>query len=176
VAAVHTAGLASTESLAGGPVALDFASAYEAHYDAALRWATALVRDPDVASDIVQEAFVRIFSRLRPLRDPSAFSGYLRRTVVNTAASRWRSESRDRIRAERNERLSTQVVAEMEVDPELLAAVERLQTRQRIVVILRYWLDWSERDIAIALGCRPGTVKSLNARALAALRTELGDA
>jgi RNA polymerase sigma-70 factor (sigma-E family) len=177
VAAVQTAGLASNERLAGEPaLALDFATAYERHYDEALRWATAIAQNPDAAADIVQEAFVRIFSRLRPLRDPSAFPGYLRRTIVNTATSRWRSESRDRLRAERNEQLATPMAPECDADPRLLAAVERLPQRQRLAIILRYWLDWSERDIAAALGCRPGTVKSLTSRALTTLRTELGDA
>jgi RNA polymerase sigma-70 factor (sigma-E family) len=177
VAAVQTVGLTSNQTLADGPAAvLDFATAYERYHQEALRWANAIVLNPDAAADIVQEAFVRIFSRLRPMRDPSAFPAYLRRTIVNTANSRWRTESRDRLRSERIERLTTQIVPEAEIDPELLLAVERLPHRQRLVVILRYWLDWSEHDIAAALGCRPGTVKSLNSRALATLRMEFGDA
>ena len=173
---MQTAGLASTEVLADEAVGLDFATAYATHYREALRWATAIVLDADVAADVVQESFVRIFSRLRTMRDPSAFPAYLRRTIVHTAASRWRWEGRDRVRAERCERLATRVVDQPDMDPELLRAVQRLPHRQRLVVIMRYWLDWSERDIAEAIGCRPGTVKSLGARALASLRTEVGDA
>ena len=56
---------------------------------------------------------------------------------------------------------------------ELLDAVARLPYRQRAVVVLRYYADFSERDIADALGCRPGTVKSLASRALDTLRQEL---
>ena len=160
--------------------ALDFERAYLDHFDEALRWATGLVADPSDAADLVHEAFVRIFGRVRPIRDPAAFRGYLRRTIVHGATSRWRSESRDRARAERSARLSASPIGTVEMDeatdPRLVDAVRALPARQRAVLILRYWLDWSEADIAEALQCRPGTVKSLAARALAALRSELDDA
>ena len=157
---------------------IDFERAYLEHFDDALRWASGLVADPADAADLVHEAFVRIFGRVRPLRDPAAFRGYLRRTIVHGATSRWRTESRDRARAERSARLSStrsDGSGETAVDPALVAAVRALPSRQRAVVILRYWLDWSEADIAAALACRPGTVKSLAARALTTLRSELAD-
>jgi RNA polymerase sigma-70 factor (sigma-E family) len=171
------------ELASGGTIgaALDFERAYLDHFDDALRWATGLVSDPADAADLVHEAFVRIFSRVRPIRDPAAFRGYLRQTIVHGATSRWRTESRDRARAERSARLDAAGAVSPSPDesgvgdPRLVAAVQALPARQRAVLILRYWLDWSEADIAGALGCRPGTVKSLAARALAALRTELGD-
>ena len=56
---------------------------------------------------------------------------------------------------------------------ELDAVVAELPYRQRAVLVLRYWLDLSEADIARSLGCRAGTVKSLHSRALARLRKEL---
>ena len=160
---------------------VDFEQAYLHHFDEALRWATGLVSDPADAADLVHEAFVRIFSRVRPIRDPAAFRGYLRRTIVHGATSRWRTESRDRARAERSARLDAAGATATapdeggSADPRIIEAVRALPERQRAVLILRYWLDWSEAEIAAALACRPGTVKSLAARALAALRTELDD-
>jgi RNA polymerase sigma factor (sigma-70 family) len=52
----------------------------------------------------------------------------------------------------------------------LLNALAALPERQRVAVVLRYWGDWTEREIAASLGCRPGTVKSLVSRALDELR------
>jgi RNA polymerase sigma factor (sigma-70 family) len=57
----------------------------------------------------------------------------------------------------------------------LVAALSGLSRRQREVVVLRYWLDFSEREIAQTLGIRPGTVKSTTSKALAALHSALGD-
>ena len=56
---------------------------------------------------------------------------------------------------------------------ELLDALRRLSYRQRSVIVLRYWLDLSEAEIAETLGCRPGTVKSLHTRAIEHLRKEM---
>jgi RNA polymerase sigma-70 factor (sigma-E family) len=162
----------------GSVDALDVERTYLEHFPDALRWATGLVSDPADAADLVQEAFVRIFRRVRRIQDPTAFRGYLRRTIVHGATSRWRHESRDRARADRSARLASRRSLDYlgeASDPQVVAAVRRLPARQRAVVILRYWLDWSAADIAEALDCRPGTVKSLSARALASLRTELHD-
>ena len=157
---------------------LDFARAYAEYHPQAIRWATAILGDPDAAGDVVQESFVRIFSSPRRLRRPEAFGPYLRRTIVRTAASRWRTIRRDEGRAVRAYRLDGDrdgdAADDRSCDPELLAAVRRLPPRQQMVIVLRFWLDWSERDIATALGCRPGTVKSLASRALDTLRTEVG--
>jgi RNA polymerase sigma factor (sigma-70 family) len=58
-------------------------------------------------------------------------------------------------------------------DGELLELIGDLPYRQRVVIVARYWGGWSEQEIAGALGCRPGTVKSLASRALNRLRTEV---
>jgi RNA polymerase sigma factor (sigma-70 family) len=107
----------------------------------------------------VYRAFDRIDSR----------QAYLRRAVVNRAKSRGRDERRHREKA-------TAFEEQVRLDPadaELLSLIARLPYRQRVVVVTRYWGDWSEQEIARALGCRPGTVKSLASRALDRLRTEV---
>ena len=174
--AAPAAGREFVESIGEVDGAPDFADAYARHYPDALRWATALMADRDAACDVVQEAFLRIFSTPHRLRRPEAFAAYLRRTVARTATSRWRSSARDSARAERVYSSETSFVHDpVEADPSLFAAVERLPDRQRAVVIMRFWLDWSESEIASALRCRPGTVKSLCSRALDALRKEFPD-
>ncbi len=57
----------------------------------------------------------------------------------------------------------------------LADVIERLPYRQRLVIVCRYWAEWSEAELAEALGCRPGTVKSVASRALASLRTQIED-
>ena len=151
----------------------DFASAYATFYPVAFKWALALTGDENGAADVVQDAFIRIFSKERQLRDEQAFKSYLRRTVVRTATSRWRAESRWRRRTERAADEAGFISPAFDVDPELVAAVRALPGRQQAVVVMRFWLDWSEQDIADALRCRPGTVKSLSSRALDSLRREV---
>jgi RNA polymerase sigma factor (sigma-70 family) len=99
---------------------------------------------------------------------------YLRRSVVNRGRSWRRDERRQRDR-------STMLAAArrdsgpalVSADAELLDAVRRLPYRQRVVIVARYWGGWPETEIAHALGCKPGTVKSLASRALDRLRKEV---
>jgi RNA polymerase sigma factor (sigma-70 family) len=69
--------------------------------------------------------------------------------------------------------LASESVTTEEPKPELIASLRRLPDRQRAVVVLRFYLDLSEADIAETLGMRPGTVKSSLHRALARLQTEV---
>ena len=90
--------------------------------------------------------------------------------MINRAKSRHRDEQRRQQRLGLRER--TNEAADI-ADAELLELVGQLPYRQRVVIITRYWGGWSETEIAGALGCRPGTVKSLASRALNRLRTEV---
>ncbi len=151
----------------------DLRGRYLEEYPASVRLAYLLTGDRASAEDLVQEAFVRIFSKPRRIQDPQAFPAYVRRTITNLAFSRARSSRRERLR---EERVSISVDGEVPVDAdsrELLQALDVLPDRQRAAIVLRYWLDLSEREMADALRCRPGTVKSLLSRALETLRTEL---
>lgn len=156
------------------------AALYREHYALAVRLAYLLSGDADRAQDLAQDAFVRLFSRPRLLRDPNAFTAYLRRTVTNVCISSHRSATRERTRLERtalatpsDDTTEAAVDGAPVSDSALWSAVQRLPARQRAAVVLRYWLDLSERDVAEALRCRPGTVKSLVARALVTLRQEV---
>lgn len=157
---------------------VDLAALYEAHHLSMVRLARLLVDDLATAEDVVQDAFLGMHRRKGGLRDPGAAVGYLRRAVVNQARStlRRRRTVREHLR-----------VAEPDVGPpadtevllseehqEVLAAVNELPTRQREVLVLRYWSELSEAEIADALGISKGTVKSQASRAMATLTKKLG--
>ncbi|WP_186525977.1 SigE family RNA polymerase sigma factor [Leekyejoonella antrihumi] len=157
---------------------VDLAALYETHHLSMVRLARLLVDDLATAEDVVQDAFLGMHRRRDGLRDPGAAVGYLRRAVVNQARSTLRR--RRTVRAHLR-------VAEPDVGPpadaevllgeehrEVLAAVDELPTRQREVLVLRYWSELSEAEIADALGISRGTVKSQASRAMATLSNKLG--
>jgi RNA polymerase sigma factor (sigma-70 family) len=139
-------------------------------YAAQLAWARrltfVLVGDSRFVDDLVQDAFMRLRPRFDEIDNPRA---YLRVTLVN-AVRRHRRRERRREDAQQE---SAQPVPKSNAGlDDLLARIDRLPHRQRAVLVFRYFEDLSEAEIADALGCRPGTVKSLASRALAQLREE----
>src|SRR6266545_4922877 len=154
------------------------AELYVRHAAEATRLAYLLTGDRQLAEDLVQDAFVKLAGRLVHLRDPGAFDAYLRRTVVNLANSFYRRKRLERAYLKREEGAAR--AAEVQIDPgardELWGAMRRLSERQRAAIVLRYYEDLSEQQVADILNCRPGTVKSLVSRGLATLRDEITDA
>lgn len=147
-----------------------FIAFYRKEYPGAVRLALALTQWRDGSEDIVQDSFARVQPRFAALETPG---GYLRVTVVNMCREAERRRRRERGRLELAGSVGDRVPAEAR---ELLDVLAALDYRPRAVLVLRYWAGWSEAEIADALGCRPGTVKSLASRALARLRKELDDA
>jgi RNA polymerase sigma-70 factor (sigma-E family) len=144
---------------------------YRAHLPGATRLAYLLTGDRAAAEDVAQEAFLRAASRLGALRDEAAFGAYLHRAVVNRVRNRAR-----RLRLERAHAEPPPVpydLPDLGTRDRLWTALQRLPHRQRAALVLRFYLDLSEADVAERLGCRPGTVKSATARGLAALRADL---
>ena len=139
-----------------------FAVFYRSEYPSAVRLARLLVPDA-AAEDLAQEAFSRLHGRFEALDNPPA---YLRRTLVNLGRTWHRRRLREHDRLSQAPRPATIDLGASE----MLDAIDALPYRQKAVVVLRYWLDLSEREIAEVLGCRAGTVKSLGARALRRLR------
>jgi RNA polymerase sigma-70 factor (sigma-E family) len=131
--------------------------------------------DRALAEDLVQDAFVKLAGRLAHLRDPDAFDAYLRRTVVNLANSHWRRKRLERAYLERQRGTVRPVPTEPDVGSReaLWKALQKLSERQRAAIVLRYYEDLSEQQVADILGCRQGTVKSLVSRGLDILRTEV---
>ena len=146
---------------------------YAALYRDAVGWALRVTRDRAMAEDVVQEAFLQVFARVRPLPSDDAVAFYLRRAVVNAAFARLRTDRRRELREERSWTVERHEAAES--DSTLWDLVRALPRRQFMVLALRYWLDQTEAETARLMRCRIGTVKSLSARAVAALRKELPD-
>ena len=151
---------------------------YLRHADDAVRLAYLLTGDHALAEDLVQDAFVRLAGRLVHLRDPGAFEAYLRRTVVNLSHSHFRRRKVERVYLER-ERGAAWLGPQWPERPledreDLWRALGRLSRRQRAALVLRFYEDLSERQVAEILRCRPGTVKSLVSRGLETLRNEIG--
>jgi RNA polymerase sigma-70 factor (sigma-E family) len=155
---------------------------YAAHYTGLVRLAALLVRHSGEAEELVQDAFVSLHGRWGRLREPDKGLAYLRRSVVNAA----RSAQRHHSVAERHaHRESESVLREapsaehdaltVETRTVVLAALESLPQRQREVLVLRYYTDLSEQDIAETLGISRGAVKSHAFRGIAALRSTLED-
>ena len=156
----------------------------ERYREVAFRTAWLITRSTADAEDAAQEAFVKAYYALGRFRAGEAFRPWLLRIASNEAKNRRRS-------AGRRERLALRVAdergpgdaapspetaaVELERREDLLAALERLPERERMVVACRYLLELSEAETATSLGVRPGTVKSRLSRALARLRRELGE-
>lgn len=146
-----------------GPAEVDVL--YREHRRQLLNLAAAITLDRSVAEEVVHDAFAGLQRRATSIDDPVR---YLHRSVVNQAISV--------IRRRRTAAAFALPMAGTTVAPEIdetWHAVCRLPVRERSVVVLRYWLDWSEADIATSLGWPAGTVKSTLHRALKRLEKEL---
>ena len=138
-----------------------------ARHTALLRYGTVLAGDPHRAADLVQDALERVGMAWSKVDDPEA---YVRRTMANRNVSTWR-----RLRRERLTDAPPETAApERPVDDVMWDVLARLPRRQRTVLVLRYYEDLSEAEIARVLGIAPGTVKSQASKGIAALRAALG--
>jgi RNA polymerase sigma-70 factor (sigma-E family) len=149
---------------------------YSANYRSLVRLSVLLVRDIGTAEEVVQDAFVAMHSAWRRLRDPEKALSYLRQSVVN----RSRSVLRHRAVVEKYapkglpDAPSAENGAITELErTEVIKALGELPTRQREALVLRYYADLSEAEIASTMGISRGAVKSHTARGMAALRTVL---
>jgi RNA polymerase sigma factor (sigma-70 family) len=135
---------------------------FEQEYGPMVRLAFVMLGSNAAAEEAVQEAFARIQPKLRSLDHPGA---YLRTVVVNEC----RTVHRRRRLAHREQLVIASPITE-DRPHELADALRILNLRQRQVVVLRFYADLPETEIAELLGCRVGTVKSNLHRALARLR------
>jgi RNA polymerase sigma-70 factor (sigma-E family) len=152
------------------------ATAYEEHHVGLVRLAFLLLGDSGRAEDVVQDSFVAVYQRLvrvGPADAPDDLAAYLRQTVVNRARSALRHLKVVREHPE-DRPLEDPGADRTALDTarrrDVLDALATLPRRQREVVVLRYYLDLSERDTACTLGISQGAVKSHASRGGAALR------
>lgn len=137
----------------------------EASRPTLLAYAWLLTGDGHAAEDLVQETFVRLYVRWRRLRDGQPLA-YARRVLSNLHTDGWRKRRREELRGEVPETAYTQ--DPMTVD--LVHALQQLSPRERECVVLRHYLDLSEKDTASTLGISVGAVKSYTSKGLAGLR------
>ncbi|MFI1382005.1 SigE family RNA polymerase sigma factor [Embleya sp. NPDC020886] len=140
-----------------------------------LRTAYLLTGDHHRAEDLVQTALIRVYRRRRRIDRGTGAEAYTRRIVVNLHNSWWRRKSsREQSRAELPEGAARNVHALVELHTDMWAALATLSPRIRAVLVLRYYEDLPEAEVAHILGSPIGTVKSQHARGLARLRAVLG--
>ncbi len=149
---------------------------YAAHWGSLVRLASLLLGSTSAAEEVVQEAFVGTYRRWSRLRDPQAAAGYLRNSVVNGC----RSVHRHRVVELRHREPSPpepagpeELAERRDQDATVMAVLATLPPRQREVLVLRYYLDASEAEIADLMGVSRGSVKSHAHRGLAALKEGL---
>ena len=150
---------------------------YREHYGQLVRLALLLVHDLSTAEEVVQEAFIAMHRAEKRLRDPEKALAYLRQTVVNRSRSELRHRKVVDLHAPKpapDEPSAEYAALTLMERSAVVAALSRLPDRQREAVVLRYYGDLSEADIARAMGISRGAVKSHTARAIAALRNTLG--
>ena len=155
----------------------EFAEFVEAAWPGLYRTAYLILGEHQLAEDLVQTTLTKTYASWGKVREPAAAMGYARVVLVNTAASWFRR------RSWRNEQ-PTETLPDgprpAEPDPSdrpaLMEALRELPPRQRAVIVLRYYDDLSVGEVAEALGCSEGTVKSQTHHAMARLRLLLGDA
>jgi RNA polymerase sigma-70 factor (sigma-E family) len=148
---------------------------YAGHYTSLVRLGVLLLRDQALAEDVVQDSFVAMHHRWDRI-DPAKAPAYLRQTVVNRSRSVLRHRSvvaRHQPETLPEGAAADDSVLQAEHRAAVLDALAELPTRQREVLVLRYYLDLSEADIATTLGISRGAVKSHASRAAATLRERL---
>jgi RNA polymerase sigma-70 factor (sigma-E family) len=147
---------------------------YRAHGMDLVRIAAVMLGSRAAAEDAVHDAFCGLFLSWDRLADPRKALAYVRSAVMNRCRSELRRQIRLERRADRTHRpldpdSPEQAAILGEEHRDVLAALARLPHRQREALVLRYFLDLPEAEIAAAMSITPGTVKSTTSRALAAL-------
>ena len=157
------------------------ADLFTTHHRRLVGLASLLADDRGSAEEVVQEAFLSLYRQWRLLRDPTSAVAYLNRCVVNGGRRRLRQGQRFAAAAPQVVS-AVQVLPSAEQDAVVQDEFERIRRqirglprRQREVVVLRYYLDQSEAEIAETLGVSRGSVKTHASRALATLAQRLDD-
>jgi RNA polymerase sigma factor (sigma-70 family) len=142
-----------------------FDSVYTTEHDGLARLACLLTGSTVVAEDVVHDAFVQLHQKWSNVERPGA---YLRTAVVNGCRGYHR-----RLRRERASYADLVSTATLPDTPMVLDVLGRLPYRQRAALVLRFYEDWPDEQIAALLGCRPATVRSHIHRGLEAMRKVL---
>lgn len=151
----------------------EFAAFFSAAWPRLFRATYAVAGSRQLTEDALQSAFAQAWAKWSKVSAADDRLAYVRRMAINEALGRHRKAASRRespVALVPDAAISTDLVGA----DDTWTAVLALPPRQRAVVVLRYYEDLSEREIAEVLGCRPGTVKSQASAALATLRARLG--
>ncbi|MEA2461734.1 MAG: hypothetical protein QOH90_1911 [Actinomycetota bacterium] len=157
----------------------EVAALFNRHYAPMCRLAYVILGDAALAEEMVMEALLKTFSGWRRIRNVDHMDAYLRRAVINMCRSRIRRKTiESRVNStihHRDERREPDWTPEKHETARLVwDAVKLLPERQRACVVLKYFEDLSEAQIAETLDCSNGTVKSQLSKARASLEKRLG--
>lgn len=151
--------------------AIDFETFFARHHGEMVRALTLALGDGELARDASAEGFARALQRWSKVSGYANPSGWVYRVGLNWARSRHRKRRRERVGAVVD--LAAPPVSPRDV--QLIDAMNRLSFDHRCIVVGRYYLDWSEAQLAEVFDVAPGTVKSRLSRALAQLASLLED-
>jgi RNA polymerase sigma-70 factor (sigma-E family) len=149
---------------------------YKNHYNQLIRLAVMLVHDVQTAEEVVQDAFEAMHLAWRRLRDSEKALAYLRQTIVNKSRSVLRHRKVVEMHPPKpapDEQSAEHAALTVIERSAVTSALRALPERQREAIVLRYYGDFSEADIAKAMGISKGAVKSHTARAMASLKSIL---
>jgi RNA polymerase sigma-70 factor (sigma-E family) len=169
-----------SETVVGAEVTVTYEEFADSRLGALLRYAVMLTGDEHTAQDLVQDTMVRVQLNWRRVARSDSPDGYVRKMLTNQFIDLRRGSWLKRVLL-RPEPGPVRVVPSDHADEtaerdRVWSLLARLPRRQRAALVLRYYEDLPDADIAEALGCAVGTVRSSISRALAALRTELVEA
>jgi RNA polymerase sigma-70 factor (sigma-E family) len=150
---------------------------YQAHALGLIRLAVVMLGDRPAAEDVVQEAFCGLYRRWHALSDTENAQRYVRSSVINGCRSVLRRRSRQPadLAGDLPGESAESAALVSEEHQQVLTAIRRLPSRQREALVLRFYLDLTEEEIAASMRISRGTVKSTTSRALAALGRILGE-
>jgi RNA polymerase sigma-70 factor (sigma-E family) len=156
-------------------VALDrLAQWFEAEHRSLLRLAVLLTNDHAAAEDLVQETFIRMHKVSEGI-DAAGFRAYARRTLVNLSRSRFRKGARERRAVHASYKSGVVDAPDISQRDELWRRVSRLTSTQRACIVLRFYEDLPDGEIAEVLGTSVGSVRQQIHKGMARLKAELGE-
>ena len=153
---------------------VDFATFVRAHTPALFRSAYLMTRSSTSAEDLVQDTFARLYPKWSRVAGAQVPLAYVHRAMVNNYLNSQRSaRGHELLLADPPDRAGSPDPALLVTEQDLVRRLlDRLPARSRAVLVLRFFRDLSDAEIAAELGCRQGTVRSIVNRALATLREE----
>lgn len=164
-----------------GSARSEIVTLYEAEFHGMARLAYLLCGNTQQADDLAHDAFVRLYEHWDRVNDPAKRRAYLRSILVNLAHSAHRRDSTARRHAGAPMLAAGGATTSAEDEavwrsarPEVLAALGTLSERQRTAIVLRHWLDMTESEIAEAMSCSVGSVRTHIARGHQTLALRLG--